>query len=125
MAHVSHQVSKRAAATAVRDFAFGLALFWAVAFALCAGQGSAYALSLPNAYSYGTGAAQLLKVEKAGYYATVAHGALRELNPTQVAAKPTMAMLGFVFALLTMMNLAFLRHLRRAYTRPMRRPRAC
>lgn len=123
MAHVSHRVSKRAA-TALRDFAFGLALFWGMTFALCAGQGPAHALSLPNAAAYENGAAQLLKVEKAGYYATVANGALRELNPTQVTAKPTLAMLGFVFALLTMMNLAFLRHLRRAYIRPARRAKA-
>ena len=113
MAHGS-RISRRAAA-ALRDFAFGLVLFWGVTIAVCASHDSAQALTLPKATPYETGAAQLLKVEKASYYTTVAHGALRELNPTQVTAKPTMAMLGFVFALLTMMNLAFLLHVRRAY----------
>ena len=46
---------------------------------------------------------------------TITGGDRSPRNPTQVTAKPTMAMLGFVFALLTMMNLAFLRHVRRAY----------
>lgn len=120
MAHGS-MISMRAS-VAARDFAFGLVLFWGVTIAVCAGHGSAHALTMPKAVPYETGAAQLLKVEKASYYATVAHGALRDLNPTQVTAKPTMAMLGFVFALLTMMNLAFLRHVRRAYrSAPVRR----
>lgn len=120
MAHGSKPI--RRVKAAMRDFAFGLALFWGATFAVCASHGPANALTLPKSAPYETGAAQLLKVEKASYYATVAQGALRELNPTHAAAKPTMAMLGFVFALLTMMNLAFLRHVRRAYlSKPGRR----
>jgi hypothetical protein len=120
MAHGSKAF--RRAKAAVRDFALGLAVFWGVTFAVCASHGPAQALPLPKAAAFETGAAQLLNVEKASYYTTVAHGALRELNPAQVTAKPTMAMLGFVFALLTMMNLAFLRHVRRAYlSKPVRR----
>lgn len=123
MAHISRRISKSAAAL-VRDFAFGLMLFWGVTFALCASHAPAQALSLPNAATYDTGPARLLKVEKANYYATVANGALRDLNPTQVAARPTLAMLGFVFALLTTMNLAFLRHLRKAYSKPASRSKS-
>lgn len=113
MAHGS--MILRRAAVAMRDFTFGLVLFWGITIALCASHGPAQALTMPKIVPYETGAAQLLKVEKASYYATVANGALRELNSVQVSAKPTMAMLGFVFALLTMMNLAFVRHVRRAY----------
>lgn len=106
---------RKGAVLATRDFVLGLFLFWGVTLGICAHNAPAQALTLPQA-TYATGPAQLLKAEKASYYATVANGALRELNPTHVAAKPTMAVLSFVFALLLMMNLAFLRHVRRAYS---------
>ncbi len=119
MAHGSFRFHTNAA-FALRDFALGLLLFWAVTIGLCALQGQAHALGLPNAQAaaYETEAATLLRTEKASYYATVANGPLRELNPTEVSARPTMLMLGFVFSLLTMLNLAFVRHVRRAYAAP-------
>lgn len=119
MAHGSYRLRKNAA-FALRDFALGLLLFWGATIGLCAIQGQAHALGLSNARAaaYETGAASLLKTEKASYYTTVANGPLRELNPTQVSARPTILMLGFVFSLLTMLNLAFVRHVRRAYAVP-------
>jgi len=115
MAHTSRQV-RTGAVLAARDFVFGLLLFWGVAIAVYLGPAPAQALTFPNAsVAYETGAAQLLKAEKASYYATVANGALRNLNPTQTSTISALTAVGFVFALLTMMNLAFVRHLRRTY----------
>lgn len=113
MANVSK--SWKGAVRWARDFSFGLILFWGVTIGLCATNTPANAFHLPNApaISDETGAARLLKTEKASYYTTVAMGPLRELNTTQVQARPTILMLGFVFAFITMLNLAFVRHVRR------------
>lgn len=123
MAHVSN--GWRGAARLARDFAFGLMLFWGATLALCTVHSQAYAFHLPNAQaaSYENGAARLLKTERASYYTTVAVGPLRELNPTQLSAPSKTVALGMLFALMTMLNLAFLRHVRRVAKVPARNRR--
>ncbi len=112
---------RRSAFLNLRDFGFGAAVFWGLTVALCGLHGKAHALNLPQqtatAVEMGSRVGTAEKVS--GTYRSYAGAAERPVPQISAAsARPTLLILGFVFALLTMMNLAFVRHIRRTYARP-------
>ncbi|MDX2204263.1 MAG: hypothetical protein NW223_16040 [Hyphomicrobiaceae bacterium] len=105
------------ALSGVRDFLLGLLLFWGIAIAVCSTHVPAHAFDLARL----KGAASAGQAD-AGQPApmrtqmrTYAAAAERPVQDLAQSTGPAFLMLGFVFALLTMLNLAFARHLRRAY----------
>lgn len=110
------------AALGVRDFLFGLAVFWGLMFAVCWAQGPAHAVNLPKSQMAaatdantpaGTGSSMIRDVRT---YAAAAERPIPRFEAT--ASAPAFLMLGFMFALLTTLNLAFARHLHRTYAKP-------
>jgi hypothetical protein len=106
-----------------RDFALTLAALWVLIPALHSLHGPAHATGLPPtlAPDDGKGITYIqARSPDAGTlsYAWVARRPLGELNATQASAIPPYFLLSLVVALLMACNLAFLRHLRRAYAKP-------
>ena len=105
-----------------RDFALGLAVLWILIPALHCLHAPAHATGLPPTLAPDDGKA-ITRVETRGAdagtlsYARVARAPLGELKATQALAIPPYFLLSLVVALLTACNLAFLRHLRRAYAK--------
>lgn len=110
------------AAFGIRDFLFGLALFWGVVIAFCSTHVPAHALGLLQSQPAAiTSQARTSDGIETGTTQPRSYAAAAERPVPNLAAaggNSTFVMLGFVFALLTMLNLAFIRHLRRAYGRP-------
>lgn len=105
-----------------RDFALALAAMWILVPAVDNLHAPAHATGLPRAPA--AGPTLVITPVQAGEadattlsYARVARNPLRELNGMQAAAISPYFLLSLVIALLTACNLAFLRHLRRAYAR--------
>ncbi|RTL69269.1 MAG: hypothetical protein EKK41_14125 [Hyphomicrobiales bacterium] len=109
------------AALGARDFIFGLALFWGLALGICWTQDTAHAVNLPKgdmivAQASAPPAGRAPLVTPARTYAAAAERPIPRFEAS--ATGPAFVVLGFVFAALTMMNLAFARHLHRTYARP-------
>jgi hypothetical protein len=97
------------AALGVRDFLFGLAVFWGIALAVCSTHEPAHAF---NPLKVVASTADTISRTHARTYAAAAE------RPSQSISATSMPILGLAFALLTMLNLAFARHLHRTYAKP-------
>lgn len=110
------------AARSARDFLFGLAVFWGLVLGICWTQGPAHAVNLPKgdmvaaAEGNAPPATRSPFVKDARTYAAAAERPIPRFEAS--ATGPAFVALGFVFAVLTMLNLAFARHLHRTYARP-------
>lgn len=99
----------------IRDFAAAFLLVWGIASGTFGLHAPAYAVTLPA--NFESGAPIVTRTAAPNLYGIAAARPLGALNPLQ-ASNRTTVMLSAVLALLATGNLAFLRHLRRAYARP-------
>lgn len=97
------------------DFALALTLFWAVVFVVST-HTHAHALPL-----LGKEAAVLSPAVRAGLRAPEADRTLQPWHKAQAGPAHALPLLSLAFAALAACNLAFWRHLRRAYASPRRR----
>lgn len=113
-----------------RDFTLALAVFWLLVPAIMNLHAPAHATGLPPGSPAIGETPTIARVQARGgevatlSYARIAHGPMAELNAAHAAAIPPYFLLSLVVALLTACNLAFLRHLRRAYAKPSNRKRS-
>ena len=100
-----------------RDFVLALSLFWLAVFVCDGPHNQAYAIPLPSHVSSGVEHPTALSAHA---WERAAKAEFRVLRESRDERTRTLILLSLAFAGLTSLNLAFLRHLRRAYASPRR-----
>jgi hypothetical protein len=101
----------------IADFAIAMALFWAVAFYVHGAHNRAHAVALPKTDWQ---AMMSVSVTHANWPGVPESRAARRQSGVGRDQRQAMILLSFAFAAIVAVNLAFLRHLRRAYASPRR-----
>jgi hypothetical protein len=101
----------------IADFAMAMALFWAVAFYVHGAHNRAHAVTLPKT---GGQAMMSVSVTHANWPGAPEGRAAGRQPSVALDQRQAMILLSVAFAVIVAVNLAFLRHLRRAYASPRR-----
>jgi hypothetical protein len=101
----------------IADFAMAIALFWAVAFYVHGAHNRAHAVTVPKT---GGEAMMSVAVTHTNWPGAPESRAARRQSSVDLDQRQAMILLSFAFAVIVAVNLAFLRHLRRAYASPRR-----
>ncbi|KAB2910874.1 MAG: hypothetical protein F9K29_23895 [Hyphomicrobiaceae bacterium] len=109
--------TKRRLGRGITDFAVALVLFWIATFAVVGGQHQALAVPLPT---IGKAAHFDSPATRATLYAVATDRALHAARASRARHNQAVALLSVTIAGLIAFNLAFWRHLRRAYASPRR-----
>ena len=102
----------------IADFGMAMALFWAVAFFVNGDHNRAHAIGVPKIWKEAVQNGAISK--PAGWQDGAAGRAPAGGRAADLDQQQALILLSFAFAMIVAINLAFWRHLRRAYASPRR-----